>query len=1005
MWFGNWEGASGGVPGPAGPPGADGAEGPMGPQGPQGPQGLRGITGARGAVGPQGPMGPQGPEGPQGPAGDGGSGGGSFCGIGGGGPLPGDPSNNSILSATPTFGGIEVSWNLPTTNPEAVAYVRLYRGINSTFANAVLIAEVGNSRYFDKLETAILYYYWIQIVSVHGTVGTVIGPAMAVAKPSIAAVIEGLTGIIDNGMLATSLKSDLAKITLNYGELLTEISNRIAGQTALSTAISDVNDSVQQTLAYIGSEITTRAAGDSALALEVSTLAAVNDTMAARVDSVEMAMITADAALGARIDSIEVGGGDAGAIAAAVQDVAAAKIGYSALADTFTTPYDGDGTTVIYPVATYPAATYPAYAVDRKRIIDKQGVTNWNLTAAGIAKPCVWIVGMPLASAIKQVEVVGPDGSTAALQTAMTAQATLNGGLKALYTVKLNVDGLAGGFGIYNDGATVEAGFDCDTFWVGRSAKSGGVTGVAARKPFIIADGQTYIDEAVINKLTFSKLTDSGGDFIVSGGQVKATYIDTKGLSIKDAAGNVIFNAGTNTLTGTLTGNVTGTVNGMSATTLTATASTALTNANTAATNAQTALDALTDIASDSKLTPSEKQAVQAEWDSLTAEKTGINSSASTYSVTAENTNYNNAYALLAQYLTNTVSLTNAAGTVSAGSNMLASLTTTSTLDKSYASLSGGAAMRKLVADFYAARQALLNRIAANAKTLADAAQLAANNASTAAGNAQTTANNASTAAGTAQTRADNAYTLATTASGDAATANNGLLLRLRNDARNVLAGSGGIAAGSLTWDTAGNRTGGSGVGITAKGLVAYNSSNQQTFVLDGTTGNATFAGTLSAAGGTFAGTLTSTAINAVNSINIAGDAVTVPRTAGSSYGALSSGSQTVLTAPSISVDRGDGTSGVVVITIVLEVLIPFTETPNGEVTSGNVVASILRDGTSFGSITLNTSRVAGVVTEFTRTIVDTPGTGSHVYSISLNSTGVSNSCPLAQLVLLGAKK
>jgi hypothetical protein len=93
--------------------------------------------------------------------------------------------------------------------------------------------------------------------------------------------------------------------------------------------------------------------------------------------------------------------------------------------------------------------------------------------------------------------------------------------------------------------------------------------------------------------------------------------------------------------------------------------------------------------------------------------------------------------------------------------------------------------------------------------------------------------------------------------------------------ARAVLTGTGGVVGGSLTWDTNGARTSGTGVALTSKGIVAHNGTNN-TFVIDGTTGNATFSGSLNAASGTFRGTLTAEAINAVNTINIAGDAVTV---------------------------------------------------------------------------------------------------------------------------------
>ena len=76
-----------------------------------------------------------------------------------------------------------------------------------------------------------------------------------------------------------------------------------------------------------------------------------------------------------------------------------------------------------------------------------------------------------------------------------------------------------------------------------------------------------------------------------------------------------------------------------------------------------------------------------------------------------------------------------------------------------------------------------------------------------------------------------------------------GLTQRLRSNARNVLAGSGGLATGNLTWNSAGVRDGGYGVGITQNGIVAFNSGGVNTFMLDGASGNATFRGTLDVVG------------------------------------------------------------------------------------------------------------------------------------------------------------
>ncbi len=101
------------------------------------------------------------------------------------------------------------------------------------------------------------------------------------------------------------------------------------------------------------------------------------------------------------------------------------------------------------------------------------------------------------------------------------------------------------------------------------------------------------------------------------------------------------------------------------------------------------------------------------------------------------------------------------------------------------------------------------------------------------------------TAASTVVSNASTALSTANTANATANSALSGLSTKLNSDARNVLAGSGGLAVGTLNWNSSGVRTSGSGIGLTANGLVAYNSSGDATFTLLGSTGAASFAGTL----------------------------------------------------------------------------------------------------------------------------------------------------------------
>lgn len=87
--------------------------------------------------------------------------------------------------------------------------------------------------------------------------------------------------------------------------------------------------------------------------------------------------------------------------------------------------------------------------------------------------------------------------------------------------------------------------------------------------------------------------------------------------------------------------------------------------------------------------------------------------------------------------------------------------------------------------------------------------------------------------------------------------ANNGLADKLSKTAGQIMTGyialqtGGGIVAGSLSWNTAGQRTGGSGTAMTPIGLFGHNGTNY-TFTIDASTGKATFADELAAAYGSF---------------------------------------------------------------------------------------------------------------------------------------------------------
>jgi len=158
------------------------------------------------------------------------------------------------------------------------------------------------------------------------------------------------------------------------------------------------------------------------------------------------------------------------------------------------------------------------------------------------------------------------------------------------------------------------------------------------------------------------------------------------------------------------TGDVTGTISGTDAATLVLTASNALTAADAAQEDATKALDDLADIAADNKLTPAEKKSIRKEWDAIYAERAGIRAQADSFGITTEKTNYDNDFQALGTYLNGGTAYTIGATPPSWITD--ANLATTTTIV--------GTTFRNYWKNLYADRQALLNKIAAEAAKRAD---------------------------------------------------------------------------------------------------------------------------------------------------------------------------------------------------------------------------------------------------------------------------------------------
>jgi hypothetical protein len=396
---------------------------------------------------------------------------GNTCGTGGwGGPQPGDPDNNVTLTALPAFGGIDVSWTYPQTNPFAVSFVELWRADSNVLASAIKIKDVPGTEYFDRVPANATHWYWIRLVSINGTYNEFIGPASATARSSVEQTLKDLTSMIDAGMLSQELKKSIAGIEINGQTIYKEVQDRLAANKALQDALKAVQNSLGQAETYILNEITERIEADSALVNQVSVIAAGIGDSAAAITEERSVRAAQDAVLAKDISTIY---GRVQNAEGAILDISELEISpTSALAtklNSLTTDASGARSAVV-----------------------ELSTSLANGTHA-------------LASKVTAVEST-VNGNTATGQVGLSTKVdNVSGAMNSMWTAQVQANGLIGGFGINNNGQLVEAGFDVDRFFVGR-------TGPDKIKPFIIADGVVYINSAAINRLEVSKITSGDMD-------------------------------------------------------------------------------------------------------------------------------------------------------------------------------------------------------------------------------------------------------------------------------------------------------------------------------------------------------------------------------------------------------------------------------------------------------------------------------------------------------------
>lgn len=351
------------------------------------------------------------------------------CGTGlGNFPQPGDPSNDSILSATSVFGGIQVSWTYPNLNPQAVAHTILYRATSGAEGSEVFYRIVTGDSYFDQFtgDDPIEYFYWIRHVSVNGTEGDLIGPASAVATSKVQDYLDLISGQIDASKLNQDLMSKIDRIELLDLDLASEIQNRINGENLLGVQLTSMQTDIDGVGTSLQSEINTRQTEYSAMLQTVNTiqagsngnLATIEETLTALADENE-SQATAITQLQSTVDNPVTG---------VVQTYAdlQSEMATRADADSALTSSVDTLTSIVTHPTTGVAATYAGLTAEQTARADADTAltNNYNALLATVTDPSTGISAAHAAIQSEQTARANADSAIASDVT--TIQASLD---------------------------------------------------------------------------------------------------------------------------------------------------------------------------------------------------------------------------------------------------------------------------------------------------------------------------------------------------------------------------------------------------------------------------------------------------------------------------------------------------------------------------------------------------------------------------------------------------
>ncbi|MFV1943500.1 DUF1983 domain-containing protein [Pseudomonas luteola] len=200
--------------------------------------------------------------------------------------------------ATGVFGGVQLSWTLPSTLYSNHSLTEIYRATEPTPTKRVMIGTAVGGFYFDRIAEPEekTFYYWIRFVSLGNRNGPFSAMVEGTKLPDLDELLAQLSGEIDESVLAQSLN---ARIDLLDGPAT------LAGSVAERLA-----QEADARLAAIESEQQLREEADQSLSEQIDTLSAGFDTTVAAIQTTTRALAQQDLALAQQIQDLAAQTGD-----------------------------------------------------------------------------------------------------------------------------------------------------------------------------------------------------------------------------------------------------------------------------------------------------------------------------------------------------------------------------------------------------------------------------------------------------------------------------------------------------------------------------------------------------------------------------------------------------------------------------------------------------------------------------------------------------------------------